>query len=197
MGLARMTRGAGATLLAEFAKASFHPVVLVHIDWPGEAVRAHTGRGQITWNGADWSGVWRFASMSLPPESSGAAAGVATVQIVGDPQMVYAQLDTWQRNRAATIWFGAVSERASNVLVGQPVQVFTGYMDAARCPIVETEDGFTHVLEVDLVSGPPARAMGSYYHCDADQRRRFPADTAGRLLVSNAARQRTQQWPEN
>ena len=189
-----VSRGAGGTLLAELAKDFFHPVVLVYVDWPVTPIRAHTGRGTISWGGNSWAGVWRFGSVTLPPETGGMATARATASIVGQPEEIYAQLDAPIRNRACEMWFGVVSERAGNDLIGTPVSVFSGYMDAARAPIIETETGFEMAMEVEFASGPPARARGSYYHSDADQRRAYPTDSAGRLLISNLARSATLRW---
>ena len=51
-----ITRGVDVDLLASL-ETSFNPVVLVYINWPDGAVRAHNSVGTITVFGEDWLGV--------------------------------------------------------------------------------------------------------------------------------------------
>ena len=81
-------------------------------------------------------------------------------------------------------------------IMGDPVLLHAGYMDAARCTIQSDDGGLTHAIEVTLAAGPGARSVSSLYHTAEDQQRRYPGDTAGRLVINALARTETMRWPE-
>ena len=73
-----VSRGLTPAQVAQFGGV-FHPVVLVWIDWPSGAVRAHSGRGPISWGGYTWDGVGGFGEVSVPAEA------LKGVLCTGDP----------------------------------------------------------------------------------------------------------------
>ena len=192
-----LRRGVDPVLLAEVSKPFFFPVWLLWIDWPVEPIRAHTGRGNIGFAGETWAGVGRFALISLPTEQMGLAADVATIRIIGEPANILPMLTGQIRNRLGGVWFGAVTERAGSQLIGAPTQVFSGFVDGARMVVDESVEGYNHALEIEMGTGAPARSKASHFHSDADQRAKYPTDTAGRLLQSSLARTISMRWPEN
>ena len=50
-------RDIDAAFLAEISKPYFYPVALVRLDWPGEVVEAHTGAGNIAFDGGVFTGT--------------------------------------------------------------------------------------------------------------------------------------------
>ena len=191
-----LSRGVDPLLMAAITAEVFYPVLLVHLDWQGTAVHAHTGRGNIIWDSATWSGVGDFGSVEVPEEAAGMAAIGADVVLVGIPPDILADADAVIRNREGRILIGATTAPAGNVLIGDPVEVFAGYMDAARVEIQSADDVMVLGLRISLGSGPSARAFASVVHSYSDQIKRHPGDTAGRLVALQEQKARVKKWPE-
>ena len=118
--------------LAAITAGNFCPVVMVYLDWPDGPVRVHSNIGTITWQGEEWLGLGKFGGITSPEEGMGLAQSAAGLQLIGAPDEIDAYLDSPIRGRRGEIWFGVVTERAGNVLIGEPFSIFTGYMDAMR-----------------------------------------------------------------
>ena len=189
-------RNIHAATKAAIAAGNFCPVVMVHLDWPGGAVRVHSNAGVISFQGHDWLGIGKFGGIVSPEETVGLAQNSASLQLIGAPDEMDAYLDSPIRGRRGEIWFGVVTERAGNVLIGEPWRVFVGYMDAMRDTIDVADGGSTRVITIDVANGPSQRLSASLYHVDEDQRRSHPDDTAGRLVINSEARQERLTWPE-
>ena len=56
--------------------------------------------------------------------------------------------------------------------------------------------GLSRVIHIDVANGPSQRLSARLYHTDEDQRRAYPDDTAGRLVINAEARQERITWPE-
>jgi hypothetical protein len=121
---------------------------------------------------------------------------VAALQLVGAPDEIDDYLDAPIRGRPGEIWFGCVTQRAGNVLVGPPFRPFTGFMDAMRDTITADGGDVTRVVAISVADGPSQRLATTIHHTDEDQRLRFPTDTAGRLVINAEARARDLTWPE-
>jgi hypothetical protein len=107
-----------------------------------------------------------------------------------------AYLDDDIRNRAGQIWFGVVSERAGNELIGEPFCVYEGFMDAMRDTMEDEGGEIKRVITVEVANGPSQIEFTSLFHTDEDQRRAYPTDTAGRLVINSEARLLKLTWPE-
>lgn len=189
-----MRRGVSAATLAAMGGV-FHPVVMVWLDWPGGEVRAHSGTGTIAWGGEDWAGVGAFGVLDVPAEAAGLFAVRAGLTLHGVPPAMAGLLGVPVRNRRAAVYAGVVTERAGNVLIGDPVEVFSGYMDA-RSQRIEAGDGeISHSVRLEVASGPSARSAGSIHHTYEDQITRYPGDTGGRHLIRARERAQKLQWP--
>lgn len=191
-----LTRGVSAPLLAEVAKPHFFPAVLVYLDWPDGEVWMHTNRGDISFDGETWSGIGDFGQVSLPEEADGIVASSATISIIGPADIVLDHLYAPIRNRPGRVLWGAVTERAGNVLVGQPFEIFAGYMDACRMTVSDDQGGQVYVLQLTLGTGPGARSGASITHSSEDQRKAFSGDTAGRHTIHATSNARKRTWPE-
>ena len=186
-----------ATLAAISDPAGFYPIVMVYLDWPGGAIRAHSNTGDLMWNSQTWSGVGNFGGIRLPGDEFGMAAQEATVSLHGLGDDLDDYLDTDPRGQDAVIYFGAVTERDGNTLVGDPFEVFTGTIDGLSDPTEPANDGgYTRGVVVTLSSGPSQRSVGTAYHTFEDQSARYLGDTAGRLVVNAGAEARRFRWPE-
>lgn len=193
-----LTRGTPAPLLAAIASGHFYPVVLVHLDWPGAPLRAHSGVGVINWSGHAWQGVGRFGGISIPDE---ALAGVPTefnLSLITDFPDIEPYTDTPIRGRVGRVSMGATTTPGGNGLIGA-VEICAGTADGLALRVeVQQQDGEVVTAfepKVTMTTGPSMRSMAAVAHSDEDQRRAFPNDTAGRHLVLAEATAQKTLWP--
>jgi hypothetical protein len=191
-----LRRNIDPATLAAMAKPVFNPVIMVYLDWPEAAVYAHSNLGTLDWNAQAWIGVGRFGALQMPNEELGLLSQPAELRLIGAPDELDQYLDSPIRNRDALIYFGVVTERAGNVLIGEPFEIYAGYMDAMR-ETVQVEDGrLRRDVVVSVASGPSQRSFAEVFHTYEDQIRRFPGDTAGRLTINAEAERDKLTWPE-
>lgn len=191
-----LTRNIDPDTLAALGQPVINPVIMVYLDWPAVPVYAHSNRGDLSWNSQTWTGVGGFGQLQMPEEDFGLASSPAEIRLIGLPDEIDQYLDDPIRNREAVIYFGLVSERAGNVLIGEPFSIFAGYMDAMR-ETVEVSDGvMRRDLILTLANGPSQRAASNAFHTYEDQTRRFPTDTAGRFVINAEAERDKLTWPE-
>ena len=192
-----LIRTVPAAMQAALESDCFFPVIMVWLDWPDAPVFAHSGVGVIDYDGEEWLGVGAFGSIQLPEESAGLGATAATLQLLGVPDEVFDRLEDPIRNRRGRVLFGCTTEAAGNVLVSDPIEVFSGYMDASRYVARKSEAEIRHGIELRLATGPSARARASVYHSHEDQSAAHPGDTFGALWVNAEAVANGITWPES
>ena len=178
-----LTRGVDADMLAAIA-GTWHPVVLIWLDWPDDPVRVHSGAGNIAWGGQAWTGIGDYGQIGYPGEGANMAVERLTLAYVSPTDEMLDRTEDQVRNIDGAIYVGAVTERAGRTLIGEPTEIFAGYMDALRYRL-EADDGgsVTDRIELTLASGPSARAVASVFHSYNDQIAKYPGDTAGRHLI--------------
>lgn len=169
-----LTRSVDTDLLEALSGAFFYPVILVYLDWPENEIRLHSGVGTIEWGGEDWLGVGAFGEVRLPEEAIGLGSQPATLSLVGLPDDLDEQLEAPIRNRAGTIYFGATTERAGNVLIGEPFSIYDGYMDALTDKVEGSDGKLARRIILSLASGPSQRSYAEVYHTYEDQARAYP-----------------------
>jgi len=191
-----LMRDVPAAMMAAIEKGDFYPIAMVYLDWPGGAVRAHSGVGDLSYDGKTWRGVGGFGGIDVPAESASLVSSTATLTLLGVPPEIFDRLDDPIRNRPGEVLFGITTEPGGHVLVSDPISMFAGYMDAMRYVIQPDGKDLIHAVQIDLGSGPNARAKASIVHSFEDQKRKFPGDTAGRNLLNLEAYATTMTWPE-
>ncbi|KFI27783.1 hypothetical protein CN97_00710 [Haematobacter massiliensis] len=192
-----LSRQVDEALMSAIEGETFHPVMLLWLDWPSGEVRMHSGKGTIVWHGEEWLGVGDASSVVSGEEGLGMAASTATLRLASSSDEIMARISDPIRNREGKLYWGAVTQPQGNVLVGEPINFHEGYMDSSAVPIEADDTGITHYIEITLASGPGARSVSSIYHTAEDQSRKYPGDTAGRHVINALARTETQRWPEN
>ena len=185
-----------ATLTAISDPSGFYPIVMFFVDWPDAPVYAHTNRGVVAWAGQSWNGVGNVANIQLPGDSQGMAAQEASIGIRGFGDELDEYLSSDVRDRAAEIYFGAVTERDGATLIGEPFSIFTATINGLEDLTEAVETGRTRGLQVPLSSLPSQRSNASVYHSFQDQSRRYPGDTAGRLLLNAERNYKGLRWPQ-
>ena len=197
-----LTRGL-PTAMVTAMEGPFWPVLFVWLDWPGGAVRAHSGVGSISWGGYTWAGLGKFGSVATPDESGSMVATEATLSLVAPADELDGYLDDAIRNRSGEIYLGFVTDRpgtagGTTLVFATPVTLFSGAMDGLSLAIKPNgRKGFSTEANLVLRTGPGARSEATIYHTDADQQLRYPGDTAGRLTVLAVASAQKLLWPAN
>lgn len=184
-----------ATYQAICDPAGFFPVILFHIDWPDAPIRAHTNRGNISWDGQTWTGVGNIADISLPADNIGMAAQEASFSLlgVGDDLDDYLEVDA--RGRDAEFLFGVVTERDGSTLIGEPFSIFVGTINGMRDVTEFLDVGYSRGGQLPLISGPSQRSAYSAFHSHEDQSAAYPGDTAGRFLINAIREAEKMRWP--
>lgn len=180
-----MTRTIHADTLVALA-GHFCPALLVEVDWPDGVVRMHSGFQTLTWGGHDWLAVGNFGQIDMPEEADGLPQGGATmtwIDTVERSQELLGIPFEELRGRLVRVWFGVVTAPRGNVLIGDPVPLYTGYFDGRDFALRKESDGLFWEMSLQLADGVPARTGARVAHTAEDQAAKYPGDTAGRHLV--------------
>lgn len=170
------------------------PVLLAYVDWPGGAVRVHTGVGTLAWDGHDWTGIGHLGLVNLPQAAVGMGQEAGTLTLGGLPEVIDAMLGEDSAGAQVEVWFGCLTGRTPAPLVSDPVRVFSGYVDDAGDNLDVA--GGTHQGWLSIISGPSQMSTGSPVHTMEDQQAIDPTDTAGRWVRAawSAAVAQVPQW---
>jgi len=202
-----LKRGVDPTLLASLSRGGY-PVLFAYLDWPDAPVRAHSGVGEVTWGGQTWRGVGTLGNVEIPAEAGEIAAVEAILSLAGVPADLDGYADDAIRGRVVELHLGGMAGRPGghdgrqttgpgSTLVGVPVSLFSGLMDALTLSASATDEGVDHEARVAAATGQEARSSASISHSDEDQRRKHPGDTAGRLTIMAYAKAQRLTWPES
>lgn len=170
-------------------------VYFLYLDWPGGAVRAHSYIGSVEIDGEVWGGFGLLGSI----ESNGAAKvsqkPVLTFRLSQVPGAAATHMTPdGAQGRAAALYVGVKDPNRDDLkLVGGIHPEFIGRIGRITMDFSEVgEDAvrrFNYSVEVEIGRSP--RVPLTFYHSDADQRRRTAddprgPDTAFRHLASAA-----------
>ncbi|AHI61255.1 hypothetical protein vBVpaS1601_28 [Vibrio phage vB_VpaS_1601] len=96
-------------LLNALEQEVVEPVRLVYIDWPGGAVYAHTGIGDISFNNKIWSGVGYFGKVGDVTSDSNIGSHSVTLGLSGiDPKTLTEVVTKNVINREVELFYGAL-----------------------------------------------------------------------------------------
>lgn len=192
-----LIRGFSPLQLQALSSSAFYPNLMVHVDWPGDPLRFNMGDTDIEWNGETFYGFGPMGALSLPPEAPGIAASTANLSIAGVDAELDGKMNAAVRGRGVQIYLAMMGSREGGNRLGPPIPLFRGTIGSLRMRTssVNQNEVFNRI-EVDLSTGPSARSESSIYHTNEDQQRRFPGDTAGRLVILSYAKAQKLRWPE-
>jgi hypothetical protein len=186
-------RALDSAFLDALAKPCISLALFAWLDWPGQAVRAHTRTGTITWGGQDWLGVGEFGSIAPATEGGSGIAKRLTLSLVGFREKLDGDLGAVIRNRAARIYWGLLGD--DGTLVADPDLMLAGVMDGRQFTMSADRDGqVSYGLSISVWSGASPREPGAALHSFEDQLAEHPGDTAGRHLVTQP--EKVLSWPE-
>lgn len=180
--MVEVRRGVDPLLLGAMSAPVWFPVVLVRIEWSDGVRRLHSATGTLSVAGEDYLGVGAFGRVSIPGEGEGPGATVASLTLFGLADDAILSTTGQLRNRPGVVMLGALTEPGAGALIGAPLEVFGGYIDAIRFRYAADGDRLMSALQLDLGSGPSARQAAAILHSTEDQQRKHPGDTIMRHL---------------
>lgn len=192
-----LIRGLSETQKQTLRRSSFFPNLMLYIDWPGTPLRMNLSRTNMIYRGETFYGFGGAAGLTLPSEASGIAAASASLAIAGVEHDLGTKVTSPARGRSVSVFLALMSEPGGGSGIGDPVPLFRGTIGSLRMRTSSRSvDERLSTLEVDLSTGPSARAKSSIYHTNEDQQLRYPTDTAGRLVILAYAKAQKLRWPE-
>jgi len=166
-----MSRNLDSALASHFAGAVVYPIFLLRADFDSGTLRLWTGYGDLTWNGATFTGAGEVLNLDLPDETLSLEANGAEATLTGiDSSLVATALAEDYQERPATIWVAAL-DGGQNLL--PPYPVYAGRIDTMQIKSSGDEADIGVTIEQPLISFKSQR--GSRYTPE-DQKRRFPDD---------------------
>lgn len=162
-------------------------ITLAELSFASGYVRAHTGVGDIIFNGNTFLGVGAYGGISGVREGSNLEAEKITATLTGvDPAFISLALNEQYQGRSASFWIGFLN--AAGQLIANPVLVFGGRIDTMN---IQLGNKGTVTVSVINKLADWAKPKVRRYN-DADQQARFPGDL-GLQYVERAA-ERTLFW---
>lgn len=166
----------------------FYPVIMVRIDWPDGEVYANTNSKTITWDANSYTGVSFLGSLEIPEETGGIVTAEASLTIAGYLENLLDTTEINSRNRQVNIYVGLTTKVDGDTLVGDPVEIFSGYLDENELIDAPSGNNRSHTLKYGISSGPSARASASINHTYEDQIGKYVGDTLFRHVIHAIAR---------
>lgn len=157
----------------------FPPVFLVYLDWPGGAVRAWNGYGNISWDSQTWYGTGEFGQISPIGESSDLRANGVQLTLSGIPSELIAEAFANDiQGVAAKIWLAPLNT-STGAFIADPLCLFDGVIDNTAFE----ENGETSTISVNLEKELIDRRSDPRRYTHEDQQ----IDAAGDLFFEYVA----------
>jgi hypothetical protein len=168
-----VTRDITAGVSAEVVKDRLKAAWIVYFNFDSGALRLWSGTGDLIWNGNTYTGTGTLGRISPIEETSDVRSNGIQLTLSGiSSSLISIALGTQYQGRTCTVWLGFFN--SSDVLIDDPVQVFSGKMDVmsiqdtgGTCEITVTAENRL----VDLERPKEVR-----YYTDADQQRLSAGD---------------------
>lgn len=115
--------------VAETRRSVTRPVLLAFFDFPTEPVRAWSGIGTLSWDGADWVGVGTLGEVAAIEETLEVKATGGEFRLSGVPSDLLLEVSqTPLQGRPVKLWLSFMAEDWLS-LAAEPVLIFQGRMD--------------------------------------------------------------------
>lgn len=126
-----MARDLHVDTAAEVQEEKLKPIAMVELEFDSGMFRVWSGIGPLSWDGKVFEGVGTLGEIGPIEETIELRAVGANLTLSGIPGDVLAKAnaESWQ-GRPARIYFAALeSTSAGRSFVGEPKQLFEGFMD--------------------------------------------------------------------
>lgn len=191
------------TAFVDRLQGHFFPCLLLQADLESGTIRVHSGVGDMTWDGNTWLGlsqtvdgeVLSIAKIDLPTEPEGLSQSEGVIEILSTVEGLVEVGNANNANRVLRAWTGVTDKPGGNVLLGDAQPLSRAYFTSSRMNFPSGPE--IGKLFMGLRLGVPPRESRRLTHTDASQRLVDSTDTAGRMVVSQAAlATSTINWPE-
>lgn len=123
-----MSRGLHSSTATALEQPVVYALNLVYMNFPGGALRLHTGYGTISFGGNDFTGAGNLGQISEIEETTDLRAAGISLALSGVPSELLSKvLSENIRNRDIKIWFCTCDDQMQ--IVGTAILVFDGKMD--------------------------------------------------------------------
>ena len=175
-----MSRNLTAATVNEITADELQPIILFEGDFISGTVRAWTGIGDLSWNGATWTGTGTLMSISSVQETAETSANGISVTLNGVPStLISLALQSCRQGARGRVYLGFLT--TGGAVVADPVLLFEGRLDI---PAIE-ENGETSSVSISYESRliDLSRSRESRY-TNEDQQRAFPGDKGFEFVPS-------------
>jgi len=129
-----MSRSINVQTLEALKENVIRPFLALEVDWPNTdsniPLRVWTGWGDIVFEGVSWAGLGHLLQINPIEENASLAVRGLRMKLDGlDSTILDFVIGTDFQGRDVQLYFGVMNEDAT--IIGQPISVFTGYLDAA------------------------------------------------------------------
>jgi len=151
--------------------ASLTAVIMCELDFSSGFVRAHTGVGDLVYDGNTYLGVGAFGGIDGIGENSDLSVDKIKVTLSGvEAANVAIALTEYYQGRSAQFWFAFLDDNMA--LIADPVLIFKGRMDTMALQIgQQSKIDLTIINRLADWSKPNERRYN-----DADQQRAYAGD---------------------
>ena len=168
-----MTRDITANITAEIVKPRLRMAMLAELVFDANPLYVWSGIGNLVWDGRTYLGTGSLGRISQIEETSDVRSNGIQLSLSGIPSaLISVALGTQYQGRPCRVRMAFFN--ASNVLIDDPVQVFSGLLDVMQvvdsgttCEILVTAENRLIDLE---------RPSEVRYYADADQQRYSTGD---------------------
>jgi hypothetical protein len=161
------------TTLAAATAPTFHPVLLLKIEFDGGDVNIHSDLGDITFGGDTYTGVGVLGSVSAAQEVSDLSHSQINLSLSGLPlDLVSILFNEQYQGRTATLFVGYM-DLTTGLLVDTPTILYKGLVDTAD---FQQDKTFTITISVGSRFAAWDNPQIRRYN-NSDQQSRYPGDT--------------------
>lgn len=179
-----MSRDLDSAVAAAAQDEVVYPVVCVELEYESLTSRAHTGVGELTFDGKTFYGVGQLGHIDAVTESADLSANGLTLTLSGVTQEnISIALNEPYQNRPATIYLALLNEDGQ--LVGTPSVIYAGNIDTQTLSVGK-KGAISIALENRLVDWDRPRV--SRYNNETQQRH-YPNDKGFEFVEQTAEKQ--------
>jgi len=167
-----MSRSFPAATAAALILPNVRVITFAMLDFASGVLRVHNGLGTYTWGGENWLGVGDFGAVSKLEEGADVSPyGIVLTLSALDSTIAGAALTEDYFRRDVEIYIGALS--ADDVLLGDPLQMWSGFMDVMTISAGTESDIVSINCESELVAFEESSALK---YTTQSQQEAYPGD---------------------
>lgn len=180
------TRDAPTATLDAAAEDTIYPVLLARLEFDSGDVLAHSGLGNLTFDGRTYNGIGQFGEVSSAGEPSDLSRSTLNLTLSNIPgDMGALVLNEHFQGRRGTVYLGYL-DPTTRQLVDDPVIIHRGRMDNAK--IRQGGDTFTVSVSIESRFASWNKPVARRYN-NAFQQSAYPGDRGFEFIEQAAEKQ--------